>query len=413
MKTILTKGAKPIYAWTEGVELEASALKQLQNTASVPIIFDHLAVMPDVHWGMGSTVGSVVATRGAIIPACVGVDIGCGMVAQRLSIKGSDLKDKDLGKIRSAIERLVPHGRTGKGAIGTDRGAWGAVPEEVAATMAALFSEPIAEIVERNPGLAPGDDWHNLENRAAHQLGTLGTGNHFIEICVDESDNVWIMLHSGSRGFGNIVASYFITKAKERCESAGIVLPDKDLAWFEDKSKDFSNYIAGLNLAQAYAFHNRQIMLGRVRCALISTGLVFTHDKEAINCHHNYVAQEKHFGKNVWITRKGAVRAGREDYGIIPGSMGAKSFIVQGKGNALSFESCSHGAGRRLSRGEAKRTISMDRFAASMGSIESRRDADVIDEAPDAYKSIDAVMAAQADLVTPIHTLKQLIVVKG
>lgn len=413
MKTILTPGAKPIYAWTDGVELEESALSQLRNTASVPIIFRHLAVMPDVHWGMGSTVGSVVATKSAIIPACVGVDIGCGMVAQRLSLRASDLKDKDLGRIRSKIERLVPHGRTGKGSIANDRGAWHDVPEEVSSTMGALFSPGIAELVEKNPGLASHNDFTGLEKRAVHQLGTLGTGNHFIEICLDENENVWIMLHSGSRGFGNIVASYFITKAKERCEATGIVLPDKDLAWLEEGSEEFDRYVEGLQLAQTYAFHSRQIMLDRVRCALISTGLVFTHDREAINCHHNYVAQEKHYGQNVYITRKGAVRAGTEDFGIIPGSMGAKSFIVRGKGNRESFASCSHGAGRRLSRGEAKRTISMGQFVSSMAGIESRQDAEVLDEAPQAYKSIDAVMAAQKDLVEIVHTLKQIIVVKG
>jgi tRNA-splicing ligase RtcB len=401
-----------IKGWTEGVEVDENALEQLENTSSLPIIFSHIAVMPDVHWGIGSTVGSVVATRGAVIPAAVGVDLGCGMIAQKTSLKVDDMKN--LSRLRVAIESAVPHGRTDNGQR-NDRGAWGYVPKNVASTVDAYFKYPIASLVDKYPKIAKNGNWTDLVDRAARQFGTLGTGNHFIEICKDEEDYVWIMLHSGSRGLGNILASYFITEAKDQAArfSYETYLPDKDLAWLSEGTPIFGGYIEAVNIAQQYAAESRIYMMDRVKHTLHQEGYQFYTLDAAVNCHHNYLEKEHHFGKDVWITRKGAVRARTTDLGIIPGSMGAKSFIVQGKGNVESFQSCSHGAGRRLGRNAAKKSISLAEFNIAMGNIESRRDAAVLDEAPQAYKNIDAVMEAQKDLVEVKHTLNQLIVVKG
>lgn len=394
----------PIKAWIRGVPIEDEAKKQLLNVAQLPFIYKWIAAMPDVHWGIGATVGSVIPTKKAIIPAAVGVDIGCGMMAAKTTLKASDLPDS-LKKLRSVIEQAVPHGRTDNGGR-NDRGAWRNPPPPALAAWARL--EPTyRRIVARHPRIARGND-------IAH-LGTLGTGNHFIEICLDEEESVWILLHSGSRGVGNRIGSYFIELAKHDAKKWHLNLPDKDLAYFPEGSEHFDDYVEGVHWAQEFAMLNRQLMMQSIVRALESSGELppFETTSEVVNCHHNYVAIEKHYGENVFVTRKGAVRAREGDLGIIPGSMGARSFIVRGKGNPESFASCSHGAGRAMSRGEAKRRFTVDDHARATEGIECRKDAEVIDETPMAYKSIDAVMKAQSDLVDVVHTLRQVVVVKG
>jgi tRNA-splicing ligase RtcB len=394
----------PIKSWTRGVPVEEEAKKQLLNIASMPFIFRWVAAMPDVHLGKGATIGSVIPTKAAIIPAAVGVDIGCGMMAVRTSLNARDLPD-DLHGLRTAIERAVPHGRTDNGGRG-DRGAWRNPPPRQLEVWSKL--EPkYAEIVTQHPRLGKGNDLNHL--------GTLGTGNHFIEVCLDESENVWIVLHSGSRGVGNRIGQFFIELAKKDMRKFMINLPDQDLAYLPEGTDHFNDYIKAVHWAQGYAMANRELMMESILIALRASELLppFSSDAEVVNCHHNYVSVEKHYGEKVFVTRKGAVRAGINDLGIIPGSMGAKSFIVRGKGNPESFESCSHGAGRAMSRTEAKRRFTVEDHARATEGIECRKDKDVIDETPAAYKSIDAVMQAQADLVDIVHTLKQVVVVKG
>jgi tRNA-splicing ligase RtcB len=400
---------KPILAWTRGVPVEDAAKQQLRNLASMPFVFRHVAAMPDVHWGMGATVGSVIATKGAIIPAAVGVDIGCGMMAQRLNLTASDLPD-NLHGIRSAIEAAVPHGRTDNGGA-NDRGAWHDVPELVAAGIDPLGAG-LARIIEKHPKL------ERAGSRSHRHAGTLGTGNHFIEICLDEEQRVWVMLHSGSRGIGNAIGSYFIDAAKKDMERWFINLPDKDLAYIPQGSPLFHDYWEALSWAQGYARMNRELMMSATLTAFAVAidapeAVFFQPTMTAVNCHHNYVSWERHFGENVMLTRKGAVDAHEGVLGIIPGSMGAKSFIVRGKGNRESFCSCSHGAGRAMSRAEARRRFTLEDHARETTGVECRKDADVLDETPQAYKEIDAVMAAQADLVDVVHTLKQVVCVKG
>lgn len=389
-----------IKAWIQGVPLEAQAADQLRNVAGLPFIHSHLAVMPDVHFGRGATVGSVIPTNGAIIPAAVGVDIGCGMMAARTSLKADHLPDS-LAGARSEIERAVPVGN-GKG--GDHRTAPASVSTRLAKT-------DLAERFERIRGKHPKIGGHKLIG----QLGTLGGGNHFIELCLDEAGSVWVMLHSGSRGTGNMVGQYFISRARE--ELARRVLdfhvPDKDLAFFLEGEPLFDDYVEAVGWAQDYARANREAMMERVLRVLRKAQGGFTTDKAAVNCHHNYVQRERHFGAEVWLTRKGAVSAREGELGIIPGSMGAKSFIVRGKGQAESFCSCSHGAGRVMSRAQAKRTFTLEDHAAATDGVECRKDDGVIDETPAAYKDIDAVMAAQSDLVEVVHTLKQVVCVKG
>jgi tRNA-splicing ligase RtcB (3'-phosphate/5'-hydroxy nucleic acid ligase) len=394
----------PIKAWTRGVPVEAEAKQQLLNIATLPFIYRWIAVMPDVHLGKGATVGSVIPTTTAIIPAAVGVDIGCGMMAVRTSLNARDLPD-NLHALRTAIERAVPHGRTDNGGK-NDRGAWRQPPPRNAAAWANL-APTYAEIVEKHPRLGRGND--------ANHLGTLGTGNHFIEVCLDESQNVWIVLHSGSRGVGNRIGQFFIELAKQDMRKWMINLPDRDLAYLPQGTEHFDDYVQAVHWAQSYAMTNRELMMAEILDAIRAADLLppFTADAEVVNCHHNYVAVEEHYGQRVFVTRKGAVRAGKDDLGIIPGSMGAKSFIVRGKGNPESFESCSHGAGRAMSRTEAKRRFTIEDHVRATEGIECRKDADVIDETPAAYKSIDAVMEAQRDLVDIVHTLKQIVVVKG
>jgi tRNA-splicing ligase RtcB len=364
--------------------------------------------MPDVHWGMGATVGSVIPTKGAIVPAAVGVDIGCGMIAQRTTLTASDLPDT-LTRLRSEIERRIPHGRTNNGGPG-DRGAWHDVPAAVTSALPVDLGARLLQIFEKHPKLQK--QW--TLTRALSHAGTLGTGNHFVEVCLDTDDRVWVMLHSGSRGIGNRIGTYFIERAKEDMRRWFINLPDADLAYIPQGSDLFDDYRFAVEWAQNYARLNRQLMMDAAMAALRdAVPKAWTCDCEAVNCHHNYVSWESHFGENVIITRKGAVRAREGEWGIIPGSMGARSYIVRGKGNAQSFCSCSHGAGRAMSRGEAKRRFTLDDHIKATEGIECRKDADVIDETPGAYKSIDAVMAAQADLVEVVHELHQVLCVKG
>jgi tRNA-splicing ligase RtcB (3'-phosphate/5'-hydroxy nucleic acid ligase) len=394
-----------IKAWIDGVGVEPQARAQLDNIASMPFIHKHVAIMPDVHWGMGATVGSVIPTKSAIIPAAVGVDIGCGMMAHRTSLTASDLPD-NLSAVRSAIEAAIPHGRTNNGGLG-DRGAWGKVPDANMARITPHLAK-LSWLAEKHPKIAQAAE------RAPTHAGTLGTGNHFVELCLDQNDQVWVMLHSGSRGIGNRIGTYFIEAAKAEMRRWHINLPDQDLAYLPEGSELFSDYWAAVGWAQSWARTNRSIMMDAAMAALSrEITKPFTTDEEAVNCHHNYVTRERHFGDDVLITRKGAVSAKEGELGIIPGSMGAKSFIVRGKGNQDSFCSCSHGAGRAMSRTEAKRRFTIADHIAAMGNVEARMDADVIDETPMAYKDIDAVMAAQSDLVDVVHTLKQVVCVKG
>jgi tRNA-splicing ligase RtcB (3'-phosphate/5'-hydroxy nucleic acid ligase) len=399
------EGAVPIKSWTRGVAFEQAALDQLRNVARLPFIHKWVAVMPDVHAGLGATIGSVVPTHKAIIPAAVGVDIGCGMMAAKTSLSASELPDS-LRPLRNAIERAVPHGRTANGGA-NDRGAWGrGLPELVGAAWTGL-EQRFKVIQSKHPKLARA-------NTARH-LGTLGTGNHFIELCLDTEDAVWVMLHSGSRGVGNAIGRRFIALAKEDMERWHIHLPDTDLAYLPEGSRHFDDYVEAVDWAQDYARQNREIMMQRVVEALRGSKMLpgFEARLQAVNCHHNYVARERHFGAEVYVTRKGAVRAGEGEMGIIPGSMGARSYIVRGKGNKESFESCSHGAGRAMSRGEAKRRFSLAEHLAATEGVECRKDAAVIDETPMAYKPIDRVMAAQASLVEVVAELRQVICVKG
>ncbi|HEY1813424.1 MAG TPA: RtcB family protein [Kofleriaceae bacterium] len=399
---IYTRGV-PIKAWTRGVGVEDAALKQLKNVASLPIVFDHVAVMPDVHYGIGATVGSVVPTKSAIIPAAVGVDIGCGMMAVETDLPASRLPDS-LAELRTAIEEAVPHGRTANGRPNADRGAWHRIPKAPAAAWKALAVD-YKRISDKHPRVGNGND--------ANHLGTLGTGNHFIEVCLDERDRVWFMLHSGSRGVGNRIGTYFIELAKKDMKIYVRDLPDVDLAYFREGTQHFDDYVEAVEWAQRYALENRNLMMAAVIDAARANLPAFELGAHAVNCHHNYVARETHFGEDVFVTRKGAVRAQIGDLGIIPGSMGARSYIVRGKGNPDSFCSCSHGAGRAMSRGEAKRRFTVEDHAKATAGIECRKDEGVIDETPMAYKPIDAVMVAQADLVEVVHELRQVVCVKG
>lgn len=394
---------KPIKLWTEGVPVENEARQQLINTAKMPFIFKHLAVMPDVHLGKGSTIGSVIPTVGAIIPAAVGVDIGCGMIAARTSLTAADLPD-NLHGLRCAIEKAVPHGRTvGRGV--RDTGAWDSVPKQADHAWAAL-NPRFKAITDKYPKLA------STNNRA--HLGTLGSGNHFIEVCLDEASRVWFMLHSGSRGVGNAIGNLFIQLAQADMRQHIANLPDRDLAYFEEGSRHFADYVEAVGWAQDFARQNRALMMQSVIQATRKViSKPFDVALEAVNCHHNYVQKERHFGQEILVTRKGAVSAQKGELGIIPGSMGAKSFIVRGLGNEQSFCSCSHGAGRTMSRTKAKSLFTVEDQICATAHVECRKDAAVIDEIPMAYKDIDHVMHAQRELVEVLHTLRQVVCVKG
>lgn len=401
---VMQDGGVPIKSWTRGVPFEPEAKQQLVNISQMPFIHQWVAVMPDVHLGKGATIGSVVPTLGAVIPAAVGVDIGCGMMAVRTSMRASDLPD-NLAAVRNAIERAVPHGRSSRARGSRDKGAWSDVPNDVMSAWAPLAAQ-FDLLQEKHPVLKKTNNLNHL--------GTLGTGNHFIEMCLDEHGSVWLMLHSGSRGVGNRIGTHFIEKAKKDMERWHIHLPDSDLAYLPEGTDHFDQYVEAVEWAQNFARVNREVMMARVIQAVRDAlGVKFEARMEAVNCHHNYVSREKHYGKNVLVTRKGAVRAREGEMGIIPGSMGARSFIVRGLGNEESFCSCSHGAGRVMSRTKAKKLVSLEEHLKATADVECRRDAGVIDETPSAYKPIEKVMEAQKDLVEVVYTLKQIVCVKG
>jgi tRNA-splicing ligase RtcB len=392
-QVIQDQGSRPIKIWTD--EVEESALVQLKNLSRLPFIASNgVACMPDVHAGIGSTVGTVIATEKAVIPAAVGVDIGCGMNAVRLSLKASDLPD-NLKPLRDEIERRVPLGAGGAHDHSTDIGKYTPM-------MGKTIIDPIF-----------GGNIQRFHDKAASQIGSLGSGNHFIEVCIDENQDVWIMLHSGSRGIGNMIGTHYIAKAKRQMEQFFITLPDDNLAYFPENTEDFDDYMYAVGWAQNYALENRRRMMIQVLEAMRGMMPEFTITQEAINCHHNYVEKEHHFGRNMWVTRKGAIRARSGDLGIIPGSMGQRSYIVRGKGDLQSYCSCSHGAGRVMSRAEAKRRFTLTDLVAQTEGVECRKDEGVIDEIPASYKDIDQVMSNQTDLVEVVHTLKQVLCVKG
>ncbi len=395
---------RKVKAWIRGVPMEDEARKQVLRLARLPFVWPHVAVMPDVHVGIGATVGSVVPTLGAIIPAAVGVDIGCGMCAVGTTLEAVKLPDH-LDRLRAAIEAAVPHGRTHNGDPANDRGAWSTGAPQAVDRVWHTLERGYRKIAEKHPKISRGVE--------RLQLGTLGTGNHFIEVCLDETDHVWFLLHSGSRGVGNRIGTYFIERAREGLRRQKVNLPDRDLAWLTEGSESFNDYVFAVGWAQDFALQNRRLMMDAVVGVARKHLPPFELTDEAVQCHHNYVSRESHFGRDLFVTRKGAVRARKGELGIIPGSMGAKSFIVRGKGEAQSLCSCSHGAGRAMSRTDAKKRFTLaDHAAATMG-VECRKDADVLDETPAAYKSIDAVMAAQSDLVEVVHTLRQVVCVKG
>jgi tRNA-splicing ligase RtcB len=397
-QVIKEEGSQPIKIWAD--EVEESALTQLKNLARLPFIAGNgVAAMPDVHMGKGASVGTVIATDKAIIPSAVGVDIGCGMNAVRLSLKAADLPDS-LKVIRDQIERDIPLGAGG--AHQNQHILPGMTERQRRAVEGTLYGEVSSASREK------------FCKKAAPQLGTLGSGNHFIELCVDENQDVWIMLHSGSRGIGNMIGTYFIEKAKRRMEQYFIHLPDGDLAYLPEDTDDFNDYIEAVGWAQNYALENRRVMMETVIAAIRRhLPIDFTITQEAINCHHNYVERENHFGRNLWVTRKGAIRARVGDLGIIPGSMGQKSYIVRGKGNLESYCSCSHGAGRKMSRAAARKQFTVADLEAQTTGVECRKDDAVLDEIPGSYKDIDQVMENQSDLVEVIHVLKQVLCVKG
>jgi tRNA-splicing ligase RtcB len=389
----ITSTPVPVRIWTDVVEEDARA--QLENIARLPFVFHHVAAMADVHLGIGATVGSVVASAYAIAPAAVGVDIGCGMVAQKTTVRAGDLPSAFVRNIRSAIESRVPVG------FHEHRKA----RDEAKAFLAAT----------RGPGVASSD----LLAKAARQLGTLGGGNHFIEVCVDRGDGfIWLMLHSGSRNIGKTVAEIHIDKARGVMKKLAIDLPDRDLAYFTVKTKEFDAYMHDLEWCQAFARLNRELMIDTVLHEF-SRALGREGDLEEllagsrVNCHHNYVARERHFGRSVFVTRKGAIRAGAGDLGIIPGSMGTGSYIVRGLGNPDSFESAPHGAGRRMSRNEARRRFTAADLSRQTEGVECRKDRGVVDEIPAAYKEIGDVIRKSSDLVEVVAELKQIVCVKG
>ena len=399
MSVFKDENGVPIKAWVEGVPFEDEARAQLIRASKLPFLYKHIAVMSDVHSGKGCTIGSVIATRKVLVPAFTGVDIGCGMIAVKTDLKASDLPD-NLAAMRSAIEAAVPHGGPG------DVGSWPEGPQ----------SNGMRVVPDWRPYEAMVLKYPQIESKYVHrQFGTLGTGNHFVEVCLDEAQDVWVMLHSGSRGAGNRIGSFFIEKAKEEMAKWFIHLPDADLSYLPEGSTYYDDYVNAVSWAQNYAHLSRRLMLENTLFAMakVLDRTITTQNGEAVNCHHNYIALENHFGSNVWVTRKGAVRARKGDLGIIPGSMGARSYVVRGKGNKEAFESCSHGAGRKMSRTEARRTFSLADHAKATEGVECRKDAEVIDETPGAYKDIDSVMAAQSDLVETVAILKAVLCVKG
>jgi tRNA-splicing ligase RtcB (3'-phosphate/5'-hydroxy nucleic acid ligase) len=396
VQQVLTNQRVPVKIWTDDVDERSK--EQLENIASLPFIHHHVAAMPDVHLGIGATIGSVIATHKAIIPAAVGVDLGCGMVAARLSITANDLDEKSLKKVFDQVTRDVPVGRAQH------------ADNRVLVEAAKPFEAGLKTLTDRHPELLKA---FGKFSKWTNQMGTLGGGNHFIEVCLDEADQVWVMLHSGSRGIGNAIADYFIKLARKDMERWMINLPDRDLAYFPEGTEHFVDYVEAVHWAQEYAMQNRQSMLELVLSALARHLPPFAVTTEVVNCHHNYVAKEHHYGANVWVTRKGAIRARIGDIGIVPGSMGARSYIVSGKGQPESFCSSAHGAGRRMSRTAAEKCFTEADLAAQTAGVICRKDKGVLDEIPGAYKDIDQVMANQNDLTEILHTLKQVVCVKG
>lgn len=385
----------PVKVWTNDIDLVS--IEQLRNVACLPFVFRHVAAMPDVHAGMGATIGSVIATKGAVIPAAVGVDVGCGMLAVKTNLKKEMFDERDLGQLMTEILNRVPVGREQR------------KKDQIRTSACEPFEAPLAEILAKEPEMLKPmvrSDW-----RA--QLGTLGSGNHFIELTADEDGCLWIMLHTGSRGVGNIMASFFISKAKELSKASGEVLPDINLASLKEGTEEFELYMKAVHWAQAYAMTNRQVILDDVLEAIRVLRPEVSLEGEIVNCHHNYVAQETHFGETVWVTRKGAIRAGLGEKGIIPGSMGARSYIVEGLGNPESFCSSSHGAGRKMSRTEAKKHFTVEDLEKQTQNVVCRKDVGVLDEIPGAYKSIEEVMLNQSDLTKTLHELRQVLCVKG
>ncbi|MBS0230049.1 MAG: RtcB family protein [Proteobacteria bacterium] len=388
--------ARPVKIWAS--VLDAYSERQLRNVAQLPIIHHHVAAMPDAHGGIGANVGSVLATREAIIPAAVGVDIGCGMIAARLSLRAEQLDEAALKRVFDQISRDVPVGR----AQHRDR--------DVRVDAVRVFEPGLQRLTDKHPQLLKA---FGKFSKWGNQIGTLGSGNHFIEVCLDEDGQVWVMLHSGSRGIGNAIGTYFIALARQDMERLQVNLPDRDLAYFPEGTPHFADYVEAVDWAQRYAMRNREEMLATVLAALRRHLPPFDVTTEAVNCHHNYVAYEHHFDADVWVTRKGAIRAGKGELGIVPGSMGTRSYIVRGLGNPDSFESSAHGAGRRMSRTQARHQFTAEDMVAQTQGVICRKDAGVVDEIPGAYKDIDEVMANQRDLTEVLHTLKQVVCVKG
>ncbi|MGQ0510207.1 MAG: RtcB family protein [Betaproteobacteria bacterium] len=392
----IREGRVPVKVYADS--LEPGARQQLVNVSNLAIVHHHVAAMPDVHLGIGATVGSVIPTLRAIIPAAVGVDIGCGMIATRLSLTANEVDEAALGKVFNQISRDVPVG-------------FNQHDERSARDHAAKrFKQGLKAIMEKHPGVGK-----RVGKRSswARQLGTLGGGNHFIELCLDEAGCAWVMLHSGSRGIGNAIGMHFIELAKKDAERNQVNLPHRDLAYFPEGARHFDDYVEAVGWAQDYAAANRAEMMELALEALRRHVPAFETTTEAVNCHHNYVEREHHFGEDVWLTRKGAIRARAGDLGIIPGSMGTRSYIVRGKGSAEAFHSCAHGAGRRMSRNQAASRYSVADLELQTAGVVCRKDKGVLDEIPAAYKDIDQVMANQSDLVEVVHTLKQVLCVKG
>ena len=396
VRQVIERGGVPVRVFTDDVDRQS--IEQLAAVSRLPVVVGHVAAMPDVHVGIGATIGSVIPTRRALIPAAVGVDIGCGMAAARLTLDAAQLPDSLRG-VREAREDAVPVGFAAHDAPVAGRGVLSAL-------------EPgLERIVERHPKV--GALVRDVRAKWPRQLGTLGGGNHFIEVCLDEADRVWVMLHSGSRGTGNALGRYFIGLAKRDMERHLARLPAKDLAYLEEGSDHFADYVGAVRWAQRYALENRRLMMARILAALGTRLPPFRVEGTAVECHHNYVAEEEHFGESVYVTRKGAIRAGRGELGIIPGSMGARSYIVRGRGSKDALDSCAHGAGRRMSRSQAKAAYTVADLERQTAGVECRKDRGVIDEIPGAYKDIDAVIANSSDLVDVVHTLKQVVCVKG
>ena len=387
-------------SWLPPEQIEPAAMQQIVKLASMPFIYKHVAVMPDCHVGMGATVGSCIPTDGAIIPAAVGVDIGCGMVAVRTPLSRSELPE-NLSGIREGIERRIP----------LSAGKYDRRLSSTAEPRVAALEEKGGDRLRVYRKLSRRVDWRR-------QLGSLGSGNHFIEITVDESGSVWAFLHSGSRGIGNRIATHHIGTAQKLMKQQSIRLPDRDLAYLSEGTEEFDDYIHDLRWAQDFALFNREEMMDRVMTELSYTvyregGHEDELELERIQCHHNFTQKEHHFGEDVWVSRKGAIQAKEGQMGLIPGSMGTASYVVRGLGSAEAFETAPHGAGRRFSRGEARRRFTMDDFDRDMQGIEVRRSKEFIDELPGAYKDIDTVMEQSKDLVEIVHTFRQIVNVKG